>query len=387
MNTIVVVGASLAGFRAAEAVRKEGFDGRLLILGDEPHLPYDRPPLSKEFLAGRMERDRVQLRSVEQLEAEWLLGEAAVSLDLAARRIDTSKGRELPFDGLVIATGSKPRRLGALDPRRAGVFELRTLDDALALQGQLRPDRRLVIVGCGFIGVEVASTARELGAEVAMVSLLSPLAIAGAPAVAQATRLLEAHGVALHLGRTVEHVQGEPVESVVLDDGKRLEADAVVSAVGVVPATDWLAGSGLQLDNGVLCDARLAVLGAENMVAAGDVARWSNPRCGGAPMRIEHWTNAAEQGRAAARTLVHGSSAEPHGSVPLFWSNHFTVRMQSVGLPDRADRFEVVEGSPEDDELAVAGYLGDRLVAGLTWNKPRALIALRGRLAEPLITP
>jgi NADPH-dependent 2,4-dienoyl-CoA reductase/sulfur reductase-like enzyme len=385
LNTIVVVGASLAGFRAAEALRAEGFDGRLELLGEEPHLPYDRPPLSKDLLKGKVEPDRVQLRKVEQLEAEWRLGDPAISLDLGTRTVRTAGGEEVAYDGLVIATGSTPRRLPALDPQRDGIFELRTLDDALALREVLRPGRRLVIVGAGFIGVEVASTARELGAEVSVVSLLPPLAIAGRPVVEDATTRLLAHGVTLHIGRTVEHVEGDGPHVVVLDDLSRIEADAIVSAIGVAPTTEWLADSGLKLQNGVVCDERLAAVGASNVVAAGDVARWPNPRCGGAPMRVEHWTNAGEQGKAAARTLLHGAAADPHASVPFFWSEHFGVRMQSVGLPELADRFQPLDGSPDEGKYALAGYRDDRLVAGLSWNLPRALVALRAELSEPLL--
>ncbi|MBA2517265.1 MAG: FAD-dependent oxidoreductase [Solirubrobacterales bacterium] len=385
LETIVVVGASLAGYRAAEALRAEGFDGWLVIIGEEPHLPYDRPPLSKDLLAGKLEPSRVQLRGVQDLEAEWMLGEAATALDLHARCVCTAAGNEISFDGLVIATGSRPRRLAAVDPAHPGIHELRTLDDALALSEELQPGRRVAIVGAGFIGMEVASTAVDLGAHVTMVSLLEPIEVAGALATEEATRRLEANGVELHIGRTVKRVQGNPAHALMLDDGSHVDVEVIVSAVGVTPATEWLVGSGLELDNGILCDERLAVVGAERVVAAGDVARWPNPRCGGAPMRIEHWTNAGEQGRAAARTLLHGAAAEPFASVPFFWSQHFEARMQSAGLPEVADRFEIVEGSPDEGKFAAAGYREGRLVAALSWNAPRALVALRAKLSEPLI--
>jgi NADPH-dependent 2,4-dienoyl-CoA reductase/sulfur reductase-like enzyme len=388
LDTVVIVGASLAGLRAAQGLREEGHEGELVVVGEERAMPYDRPPLTKELLAGAVEADQIALRGADEVDARWELGRSAVALDLGRRRVSLDDGRELAFDGLVIATGAKPRRLAAVDVAHPAVHELRTLDDALALRAALAAGTRLVVVGTGFIGVEVASTARALGADVVMVSLDPPLAIAGAVATAEATRALEANGVALHIGRVVSRIEGAgaPVV-VVLDDGTRLEGDAIVCAVGVTPATRWLRDSGLDVSDGVLCDERLAAVGAERIVAAGDVARWPNGRCGTAAGRIEHWTNATEQGRAAARTLVYGRDAPAHRSLPLFWSDHFGRRMQSVGLPDAAERFEVQEDVAGNGALAVAGYRDDRLVAGLTWSNPRALVALRARLADPLLTP
>lgn len=389
MGTIVIVGASLAGLRTGEALRAEGFAGELVIVGDESRAPYDRPPLSKEVLAGTWEPERIALRQSEGLDADWRLGQPAVALDPKARRVGLADGTEVGFDGLVVATGTRPRRLAAVDPSRPGVHELRTLDDAVALRRDLVAGARVVVVGAGFIGVEVASTARALGLEVAMVSPEPPLAAAGALAVAHATHLLTEADVALHLGRVVASVAGtgRPV-AVVLDDGTRLPADVVVSAVGVTPATGWLEGSGLPLDNGLVCEATLAVVAAERVVAAGDVARWPNSRCGGASMRIEHWTNATEHARAAARTLLRGDGAEPHRSLPLFWSDHFGGRLQSVGLPGLADRFEDVEGTVEGNgRFAARAYRGDRLIGGLTWGRPRTLIALRAELPDPLWVP
>lgn len=385
LGSVLVVGTSLAGLRAAEALRAEGFEGRLTLLGAEAEMPYDRPPLSKDVLVGAMGPDEVRLRGAAELDAEWVLGDPATGLDLTKRVVTAASGRELAFEGLVLATGSAPRRLRGLEPGvREGIVELRTLEDSLALRAALERRPRVVLVGCGFIGVEVASSARALGAEVDMVSLDPPLIVAGALFSDVCSQLLSEHGVRLHIGRHVTEVRGDGrVEAVVLDDGTLLEADLVVVAVGARPVTDWLEGSGVPLDNGVVCDASCAVQGAEGVVAAGDIARWPNPLFGGAPMRIEHWTNAVEQGATAARTLLQGSG--PHtafASVPSFWSDHFGIRLQSVGLPLLADRTEVVDGSVEDRRFVAAAYRGDELIGATTYGMVRGLLPYRLKLAK-----
>ena len=384
MRRVVVVGASVAGLRAAETLREEGFDGELAVVGAEPHRPYDRPPLSKELLVGASEPADVALRMSDDLVAAWVLGDAAERLDLERRVVRTSSGRELPFDGVVLATGSVPRRLPLLDLALEGVVELRTLDDALALRAALDSRPRVVLVGAGFIGVELASAARALGAAVDVVSLDPPLVVAGTLFSDTCRALLLEHGVRLHLGRTVAAVHGsERVEAVVLDDGRRLDADLVVVAVGARPTTDWLEDSGLHLRDGVVCDASLAAVGAEGVVVAGDLARWPNPLFEGPPMRIEHWTNAVEQGMAAPRTLLRGSSAETaFASVPSFWSDHFGTRLQSVGLPVLGDRVEVVDGSVEERRFVAAAYRGDELVGATTYGMVRGLTPFRAALAR-----
>ena len=384
LRRILVVGGSLAGLRAAEGLRREGYEGELSILSGERQMPYDRPPLSKEVLTGEMEADAVRLVVAEDLGAEWILDDPAVELDLGRRVVRSRGGRDLRFDGLVIATGSTPRRLRPLDVARPGICELRTLDDALELRQALAARPRVVIVGCGFIGVEVASAARALGSEVSIVSIDPPLIVGGALVSGVCAQMLADSGARLALGRQVVAVEGEPgVEAVVLDDGTRLEADLVVVAVGARPVTDWLEGSGLVVEDGVVCDACCAALGAERIVAAGDVSRWPNLLFDATPMRIEHWTNAVEQGMAAARTLLRGSDAQTaYAPVPSFWSDHLGTRLQTVGVPRLADRSVVVEGSLAERRFVAAAYHGDQLVAAVTYGMARALVPYRIKLAD-----
>ncbi|GAA4738211.1 FAD-dependent oxidoreductase [Nocardioides endophyticus] len=383
LQQVVVVGASLAGLRAAETLRRLGYAGRLVVVGDETHLPYDRPPLSKEVLRGDHTAADVMLSGADELDVEWRLGSPAVALDPTRRVVSLGTGEQLPYDGLVLATGSGARTLPLFDPEAPHVHAVRTLPDALRLKEVLRPGTRLLIVGCGFVGIETASSARSLGVEVTVVGLDEPVAPAGRLASAQATRLLVDAGVDLRVGQTVETV--EPAGSgyrVTLTDGSVVGADHVVVAVGSVPNVGWLAGSGLDVQNGVECDAALRVVGIEGVVAAGDIVRWPNAAYGGMPMRVEHWSNAVEQGVAAAASLLAGADAVPFGSVPSFWSDHFGIRLQSVGLPRLATRFEVVEGDPEDGVFCAEAYADDILVGGVAYGMPRPLVRIRMSLVR-----
>ncbi len=380
---ILVVGAALAGLRGAEALRAEGFDGELMIVGEERRRPYDRPPLSKELLSGRLEPADVELRSFGELHANWRLDDPAISLDCVRRRLMLRSGEELSFDRLLIATGSRPRRLPVLDAGGAGIHELRTLDDALALRSALAGADRLAIVGAGFIGVEVASTARSLGLEVEMVSLDPPLAVAGGLVSDFTARLLEDHGVRLHTPRTVIAVQGScSGRRLLLDDQTSVEADVVLSAVGARPAVDWLQGSGLEIDDGIVCDEWCLARGVHGVAAAGDVARWPHALFGPSPMRVEHWSNAGEQARAAARALMRGPGhGKPYAPVPSFWSEHFGVRLQSIGLPERGEEIEVVAGDVAERRFTAVARRDGQIVGAVAYGMPRPLAALRTEIA------
>jgi NADPH-dependent 2,4-dienoyl-CoA reductase/sulfur reductase-like enzyme len=378
LRDVVVVGASLAGLRAAETLRTDGFEGRLTVVGAETHLPYDRPPLSKKVLAGEWEPDRIHLRKPDEyndLGFDLHLGVKAVGLDTAARQVHLSDGSALPFDGLVIATGAAPRRL-PWQPELPGIFELRTLDDSLALRRALEEGpRRVVVVGAGFIGAEVAATARSRGLEVSLIEALPvPLARGLGPALGAAIgELHRARGVDVRLGVGVEAMEGgERVERIRLTDGTVLDADVVVVGVGVAPVTDWLEGSGLELRDGVVCDATLAV-GPPGIYAAGDLARWTNELFG-EEMRVEHWTNAAEQGAAAARNLLAtgaGGTGTAYAPVPFFWSDQFDARIQFLGRAGGDDDVEVLHGALDSSQfVALYGRAGRfRGVFGLSSPK------------------
>jgi 3-phenylpropionate/trans-cinnamate dioxygenase ferredoxin reductase component len=382
---IVVVGASLAGLRAAEAVREAGFDGELTVLGEEQSMPYDRPPLSKEVLAGEKGAEEVLLPVPDGLGARWLLGERAVGLDPEAKLVHTASGAEVPYSALILATGSAPRRLPGLEPDGERVLELRTIEDALRLSAALDGARRLLIVGSGFIGVEVASAARARGVEVSVVPLDPPLVAAGHLVSQAAEALLRRHGVALYKERTVAALQRRDGGVLAtLDEGTTIEASLAVVAVGAAPNVEWLEGSGLQLEDGVVCDAELRAVGAECVYAAGDVARWPNPLFAGRPMRIEHWANAIEQGDAVGAAVVKGEDAEPFVSLPSVWSDHFGTRLQVVGLPALADEFEVEAGSLEAGEFAAIANLDGNPVGAIGYGMRREFAKLRARVRSQL---
>ncbi|MGV9774826.1 NAD(P)/FAD-dependent oxidoreductase [Streptosporangium sp. NPDC003464] len=374
---LVVAGASLAGLRAVEAARRSGFDGSITLIGTEPHLPYDRPPLSKEFLGGAglpPFRSEDVLR--DGLGTELALGTAATALDTAARTVRAGD-REYGYDALVIATGATARTLPGTEGL-AGVHTLRTRDDALAVRRALDAGARTVVVGAGFIGSEVASAARERGLEVTIVEALpTPLARAVGETMGTACAVLHTrNGTDLRCGAGVAAVEGERrVERVRLTDGTVLPADLVVAGIGAVPAVDWLAGSGLSLDNGVVCDETLCT-GAPGVYAAGDVARWRNPAFD-RHMRLEHWTSAAEQGAVAARNALDPGNAKPYSTVPYFWSDWYGSRLQFVGVP-ATDEIRVVDGDPAGDRFVALYREGGRLAGTLTMNGQAQIMKYRG---------
>lgn len=375
MRTITVVGASLAGLQAARSLRTQGYDGRLVVLGDEPHRPYDRPPLSKEFLAGKTGPESLLLEDEDDgLEVEWLLGAPAAALDTSAREVVLANGSRIRSDGVVIATGARARTLPGSGPR-TGVHVLRTLDDAVGLRADLVPGSRLVVIGAGFIGGEVASTARALGCEVTVLEAMpTPLAgPLGAEMGAVVSGLHEQRGVRLLCGVGVDHLVGrERVEAVVLTDGTSVPADVVVVGIGASPNVEWLAGSGVLLGNGVECD-HGGRTNVPSVVAVGDCASWHDLRRGRAH-RVEHWTGALERPATAVTSLLGGPAgdvAPQPANVPYFWSDQYDVRIQFAGHAADADSVTVEEGSVEGADVLAVYRRGEEPVAVLGMCQPR----------------
>lgn len=383
--TLVVVGASLAGLRAVESARRHGFDGRIVLVGAEEHLPYDRPPLSKKFLdadgAGQVTPFRAESELRDELGVELRLGAGADGLDTVAREVSVD-GAPIRYDALVIATGAAPRRFPGADGLR-GVHSLRSAEDAHAVRAALDSGARTVVIGAGFIGSEVASAARRRGLPVTVVETLPvPLSRSvGMDAGAVCADLHRAAGTDLRLGTEVTGLDSSDgaVTGVRLATGEVVAAELVVTGIGVVPATDWLSGSGIPLhrDRGVLCDATLAA-GAPGVYAAGDVAHVPNPLFDHELMRLEHWTNAAEQGAAAGVHALDPANARVLSPVPYFWSDWYGHRIQFVGTP-RAD--EVVVAVPAEAGFTALYRRGDRIVGALTVDRPREIMKYRRHIA------
>ncbi|MGI5406137.1 NAD(P)/FAD-dependent oxidoreductase [Streptomyces chartreusis] len=386
MRTVAVVGASLAGLSAARSLRRQGYDGRLVVIGDELHRPYDRPPLSKEFLAGTLGEPELALETDdEDLRAEWLLGTRAVALDHAERTLGLADGRQVRADGFVIATGAAARTLPG-SAGLAGVHTLRTLDDARALRDELALGGRLVVIGGGFIGAEVASTARALGLEVTVVEAApAPLAGPLGEAMGAVVSALHAdHGVALLCGVGVKGLSGERrVDAVLLEDGRTVPADIVVVGVGASPNVEWLEGSGVALDNGVKCgaDGRTSLAG---VVAVGDCANWYDPRSG-LHRRVEHWTGARERPDAAIAALLAGGAVAPGvPRPPYFWSDQYGVKIQFAGHAAGADSVTIEDGTPDERNVLAVYRRSGIPVAVLGMNQPRLFTRWRKHLAAPL---
>lgn len=383
-HRVVVIGASVAGVTAAETLRQRGFQGSITLIGDETHLPYDRPPLSKQVLAGTWDAGRIALRdhaAFERLRVNLRLGSRARALDTEKRIVTLDDGGSVPYDRLIVATGVIPRRLAAghdLD----GVHVLRTVDDALAIRKRLHPGRRLVVVGAGFLGCEVAASARKAGLEV---SIVDP---GPAPMIRQVGELVggrvaalhREHGVEVRCGVAVRRLMGDrAVTGVELVTGEILDADLVLVAIGSVPATDWLVGSGLSVDNGVVCDSTCQA--APGVYAAGDVARWWH-KAVGAYVRVEHRTNAAEQAIAVASNLLGANT--PFTPVPYFWTDQYETRLQGYGIfpPDSSP---VITGGDPSGGRFIAHYLQDGRVTGvLAWNMPREFRTERECVGRPI---
>ncbi|MFJ6716908.1 NAD(P)/FAD-dependent oxidoreductase [Streptomyces sp. NPDC091265] len=388
LNRIVVVGAAAAGLTAVETLRAKGYVGGLTLVGDEPHPPYDRPPLSKELLTEGWEPPSTWLRKQEVMAAvdvDLRLGCRATGLDQAARSITLSTGEELPYDAAIIATGLRPRALPFGDGLR-GVHVLRSLDDAIRLREALAKRPKVAVIGAGFLGAEIAATARGAGLGVTLIDTnAQPLERqVGVEIGGLVADLHRDHGVRLVLGADVVGMarDGVGVRGVLLADGTTVDADLVVVAIGSVPAVDWLAGSGLPLGDGVLCDAFCRA--APGVWAAGDVANWPHPMVAGARVRLEQRTNAAQQAMAVAANLLAGDAGgQPYAPVPFGWTHQFGQKIQTVGWCPPDARTEIVSGSTAGREFVAAYHRDGILVGGLGWNSARGLRQCRLLLGRP----
>lgn len=381
MHRIVVVGGSLAAVHAVEGLRDGGFQGEIVLVSAERYLPYDRPPLSKEALRHGADADKLLLKDPEWYEqrgVRLLLGRRAERLDAGAKVLVLDAGELLPYDGLVIATGSEARRLGP-DEEVGPVSMLRTVDDCVELHDRLSPGQHLVVIGAGFIGLEVAATAREMGVDVSVVEVAPvPLTRVLGDEVGEWFRSYHAaHGVDLYCGGVIDAVEpGARGSKIRLRDDTVLAADLVVAGVGVRPATDWLRGSGVTLADGVLCDKNLRT-SAPDVVAAGDVTRWYNPLFD-EEMHVEQWNNAVEQGRHAALTLL--GADEAYAAVPYFWSDQFDAKMRFVGRANAAEYVRVVRS---DEESLVVLFGREGLLRGaLCVNATRQLVGYRKAIMD-----
>lgn len=370
MNTpssVLVVGACAAGLSTVESLRRKGYQGRVTVLGAESHLPYDRPPLSKQVLSGQWEPERTRLR-FELPDAEVILGDPATGLDATTHTVHTESGRALRADTIVVATGVRPRMLPG-EAKVDGVHVLRTLDDALGLRAELIEAARLVVVGDGVLGAEIAATARTMGLDVTLVGPQSaPMTGQLGPVAGLLGDLHAERGVHLRLGTGVAGLTRRRgrVAGVRLDTGEELPADVVVVAIGSTPVTEWLAGSGLRIDDGVVCDSRCQA--ADGIYAVGDVARWHRADLG-TSVRLENRTNATEQAGAVAANIL--GADQPYVPVPYFWTDQFDTKVQVYGeLPTGAD-VTIVDGDP-DSRRFVARYSLDGRVTGVVgWNMPK----------------
>jgi 3-phenylpropionate/trans-cinnamate dioxygenase ferredoxin reductase subunit len=394
--TVVIAGASLAGLTAADTLRNEGYEGSIIVVDPSTTVPADRPPLSKQVLSGEWPAEKAQHRAaarVPDLGLDLRLGVAATSLNAATRSIALSDGSVISADGIVLAMGATARRLPGDQP--AGVHVLRSLDDCLALRNDLDkvPDR-VVVIGAGFIGAEVAATCRGRGLEVTMIEAAPvPLGrVLPGDLGGFVTDLHRSHGVEVILGVGVDGLETAAgpdgkahVTGVRLADGRIISAAVVVVGIGVVPNTAWLEGSGLRLENGVSCDATCSA--APLIVAAGDVASWPNPLYGEV-MRVEQWENAVEQGEYAAKRLLaelrHADLPAPFAPIPWFWSDQYDRKIQMAGRPSASDEVIIPEGSIEEHRFVALFRRGDLCSAVLGVNRPRHVMQVRMKLTESL---
>lgn len=376
---IVVVGAGLGGIRTAEALRAEGATGLVTLVGEEPHAPYDRPPLSKQILSGRLPDDRASLRAPHELQKlgiDLRLGSKVVDADSGA--VYLADGTRIGYDALVVATGVRPRRLPG-QPDHPRLHVLRTLDDCRALRGSLRQAGKLLVIGGGFVGAEVAATARANDVDVTIVEELPvPFTrVLGGEMGAVCARLHREHGVRLECGRRVdEFVSDGSGIAVRLDDGRMLEADCGLVSIGAAVDDDWLRGLGVATGSGLECDEYGLVTGTSNIYAVGDIAAWRDSGAGD-HRRIEHWTSATEQAAVVARRIAGREVTKSADLMPYFWSDQHGIKLQLVGHPERAEAVEILH-DPGTVKGTVAGYFaGSSLIAVVTFQAPKLLAKYR----------
>ena len=371
----------MGGLRAAEALRNNGFDGQITVIGEEVHAPYNRPPLSKEVLAKEVTHEAVAFKLRAQVEdVIWNLGDPATSLDPAKQVVSTASGKTFEYDGLVIASGLRPRVLDLPNGKVSGRHTVRTLDDAIGLRADLVPGAQVVVAGAGFIGCEVAATARGLGCEVTNVAIdsfpmIRPL---GEELAAELQRRHEDHGVHFRLGHGIKDLVGtDSLSGVILDDGEVLEATVLVEAISSHCNVEWLANTNIDISNGVLADSALRAVttdgdSVEGVYVVGDLARFSNPLFDNEPRRIEHWNIPTETGKRVGAVLsaylaeadnFAELAAQPFMPLPSFWSDQYDMKIQGFGMPGLADRYELLAGELSDE--LVMGYFKGEILIGV----------------------
>jgi len=371
----------MGGLRAAEALRNNGFDGQITVIGEEVHAPYNRPPLSKEVLAKEVTHEAVAFKLRAQVEdVIWNLGDPATSLDLAKQVVSTASGKTFEYGGLVIASGLRPRVLDLPNGKVSGRHTVRTLDDAIGLRADLVPGAQVVVAGAGFIGCEVAATARGLGCEVTNVAIdsfpmIRPL---GEELAAELQRRHEDHGVHFRLGHGIKDLVGtDSLSGVILDDGEVLEATVLVEAISSHCNVEWLANTNIDISNGVLADSALRAVttdgdSVEGVYVVGDLARFANPLFDNEPRRIEHWNIPTETGKRVGAVLsaylaeadnFAELAAQPFMPLPSFWSDQYDMKIQGFGMPGLADRYELLAGELSDE--LVMGYFKGEILTGV----------------------